>query len=199
MSKVPNPYPGVTVPATTAKPPCNPTYVSINMKAGDTFILPPGAIVVASTAGASVLTSDCADLQVEDFKDYYLRFSVIERDGGSSTSNFERGNISADAMVVNNQQFGFSSACGWNCMNGTGVIDRMNEIYPGLFKYNWHSLKDENSHNAGQTVLISFKTIPSLAKTLYVRWKTGTFWQDGFPDSYHFTKATTNEQGTAFP
>jgi len=169
--------------------PC--VYKSITLAAGEQFTLPPGAELVASSAGIAAVKSTCAlPDTLEEPVCYKFKFSGAEQDGGNATQNWsDAGNFQVKGIVVNGIFYSFPNII-YLTQSGTARqaltwSDAMNGIpqFSGLFTFlNGDPVYgDENdTPGAGFTYQVAFNTIPSIGDTLEFQSSTVTETQAPF-------------------
>ena len=160
----------------------NCTYKSVSLLAGEKFILPPGAEIVAATNGLSDYTSTCAkpsSLEVPTC--YKFRFSGADNDN-SATENWEVDrNFAVKGIMIDNVYYPF--------YNGTAVVAgsapatdfqaAMNSItaLSGLFTTFSRDFYGSGGDNTGWTNIVKFTTIPSIGANLSFVISTRTEYQ----------------------
>ena len=191
---IPNPYAsaGVVLP-TTSTTTCVPTYLSITLNKGNSFVLPPGATLVAVSDRTKV-TSDCVDVNgLEQFGCYKFTVSGACSDtpGGSTiTENWEANNTNITAFYISGVRYPTTSVdlafnnTNIDCPNDTdlttnfetaltetslsGLIE-LTSVDADIAKCNCAGL---GNNNRGWTVDIFFKTTPSIANALFMELTT---------------------------
>ncbi len=188
---IPNPYAGagVVIPTTTTTT-CIPTYQSISLQQGNSFILPPGATIV-SVSDITKIQSDCADLtNLEQPECYAFSFSGVE-DTEAETENWEYTNFKFDGILIGDTFYPLTVVDD-PPSNGAAIISTINAAFPGLFTCWNFGTHNEGSYSGGWTTIFSFKTIPSIANQLFFRAFTVPTWQSGIGNKYIYSKAVPN-------
>lgn len=173
--------PAVTVPTTTAIPPCVPSYIGITLKAGEKFILPAGATIVSSTAGASALTSkdDCADLTKVEVPECYLVAWGGNYNLNNATQIWTNDNTVFTGITMGGTFFGSGNIGILNDQGGGdpgGMVNWINN-HP-TFKNIIQCIGTGSSSDLppasffggqarGGIGTLCFKTVPSIADSLY--------------------------------
>lgn len=182
MSNVNTPFgaiPGVPAFTTTTTKACDPSYVSLTLKAGEKFVLPSGATIISSTAGAAALESDCADINVEVPECYLFAW------GGANNLNDATSMWSSDrttfrGITLANTFYPHPSPP--NILNGDGGIlaspvrdwIQNHPVLKNLLScFGSASSSDGGNKRRGGVGSLCFKTIPSIGNTLFMHVQTG--------------------------
>jgi hypothetical protein len=170
----------------------NCTYKSITLAAGEQFILPPGAEIVATTNGLSDYTSTCPKPStLESFVCYKFKFSGAESRIDRNTENWDdSGNFMVTGINVSGVYYPFASTLQGYNVNRTSWETQMNGIpgFNGLFLFFNNPIEGEdNGRTRGWTLQISFNTLPSIGDNLEFKISTRTEFQGDF--SGQFTTA----------
>lgn len=187
MSNVNTPFgaiPGIPAFTTTTTKACNPSFVSLTLKAGEKFVLPSGAKIISSTAGAAALESDCADINVEVPECYLFAWGGAW-DPSSATNMWTNDRTywkgitisgtfypSPDLDIIANNRGGARTDLVINWINSHPVLRNLltclggnttSDTGPGSF--------DGNGRGGFGT--LCFKTIPSIANSMFGHIFTG--------------------------
>jgi hypothetical protein len=177
---IPNPYAGagVVIPTTTTTT-CIPNYVSITLQQGNSLILPPGATIV-SVSDITKIQSDCADLNnIEELECYIISINAAD-DGGSTSPAWSNDTTTLDGIYVGGIFYDFGVGQGaWIGDGGdvfTGSIATWINTHPvlsSLLTCTGSASQQDSPGTRGGVGTLCFKTIPSLASTIYIKVDTG--------------------------
>lgn len=204
---IPNPYAeqGVIIP-TTSTTTCVPTYVSVTINAGNSFVIPPGGSLVA-VSDTNLVQSDCVDVNALEQKQCYkFKVSGACNDNRGitdpETENWEPFNTSITAFYIGSTKYSVTSVAPTDPLN----FGLSNDICPdsSILWTNFQTALTETSllgliepisyENAagncncdpenpgpddsrGWTIAFIIKTIPSVANTLMMELRTATLSQ----------------------
>lgn len=166
---------------------------SVTLQANETFVLPPGAELIAATDVNLITVSpvECAPTDnLETLKCYAFRFSgQMDHSGSPRKENWEGpgdSNFIVSGITVNDIYYPFSSSIeAWQ--NSTSWSTALNSIvqFSGIFT-NITSVFGYDSTflgaSRGWTTLVTLKTIPSIANNMLIKISTLTNDQGSVPD-----------------
>lgn len=171
---------------TTTTIPCVDKYTTVTLAEGESYVLPPGAVLVGAT-DPSLLTSlnDCLDLDnLEEFECYVCPIPIGAEDGDDSQyweptigTNSET-NITGYTLsgISYNFSTSYESASIGNFINTTNLLNELKAVLPITFA-TYASVSDVNRGTLNYFVI---KTIPSIAKSLYltIKVKAPVSWEN---------------------
>jgi hypothetical protein len=170
---IPNPYASVGVPTpTTSTTTCVPTYVSITLNAGNSFVLPPGATLVAAT-DKDLLQTDCVDLDgLEELTCYLFYYNVQSNDNTLEDPN---ETVQILGIVIDGVFYEFTTSVTDEGLDGaTTNFTLFSQYTAGLESVSLNGLISnitvftQNNQNVS-TRVFCFKTVPSIAKKMQVK------------------------------
>jgi len=176
---IPNPYAsaGVILPTTTTTT-CVPFYQSITLQQGNSFVLPPGATLVAVSDKDNV-QSDCVDLNaLEQYSCYIFYYNVVDQDGPSPEDPQEV--VETLGVVIDGLFYEFNTPIVDNGEGGsTTSTILLNGFNNGLASVSLDSviinvtvttITNDNSNAR----FFCFQTIPSIASKMQIKIKDNT-------------------------
>jgi hypothetical protein len=176
---IPNPYAsaGVVIPTTTTTT-CIPNYVSITLQQGNSFVLPPGATLVAVSDKDNV-QSDCIDLNtLEEYSCYIFYYNVRDEDDGTPEDPQEV--VETLGVVIDGLFYEFNTPIVDNGEGGsTTSTILLNGFNNGLASVSLDSviinttvttITNDNSNAR----FFCFKTLPSIASKMQIKIKDNT-------------------------
>lgn len=178
LGQIPSELSGKPIVDPTTTKPCTKNYNTIVMKEGDTFVLPPGATVISSTAGGSALQSDCAVLALETPECYIVPISLAADRKGDYTEVWTNDRTTITGISVGGTFYSFNFASGSyidgvGCINFSGVANFIGN-HPVLRNIlTCPGSATGGNSDRGCTSTFCFKAIPSIGKTITIRVDTG--------------------------
>lgn len=164
----------------------NCTFKSVTLAAGEQFVLPPGAEIVAATNGLEDYTSTCAKpTSLESPTCYSFRFSGRYSERGNYTENWESDssdklNYSVTGITVDTIYYPFTTAFQGTTNQATVLAALNTTPFTGMFtSFNNIGGGDNHSWTNGFT----FATIPSIGDTMYFEIQTEIQNQNPFTGS----------------
>jgi hypothetical protein len=165
------------------------SYQTITLSAGEQFVLPPGATIIAAT-DTNLISSqnDCAgDLQnLEEFTCYSFRFSGALSDDDGRTENWDDQNFYVNGITIQGVYYPFTSSIqGWQgatsfetALNGITALSGLFNSVANNFGYDSVFL----GASRGWTNVVTLNTIPSIGDVLEFNVSTVTIDQTVVPD-----------------
>lgn len=151
---------------------------SVTLQANETFVLPPGAELIAATDVNLITVSpvECAPTDnLETLKCYAFRFSGQEGTFNNRTQNWEQAenNFYVNGIVVNDVYYPFNNTI-QAFQNNTSFQTSLNSItqYSGIITAYYNDYDYDSRGNSGWTNVVYIKTIPSIANTLLFKIST---------------------------
>jgi len=182
----------------TPTPSC--VYKSVTLAAGEQFTLPPGAELVASSAGIAAVKSTCAlPDTLEEPVCYKFKFSGGENENSSSAQNWEQDdNFKVKGIFVNGLYYPFANLIQLGGLTSSSSLSStwltaLNSIpqFNGLFTFlNGNpQYGNEGAFGNGFTLQVAFSVIPSVGDSFEFVSFTSTQYQAPF--SGEFTEIYT--------
>lgn len=171
---------------------------SVTLQVNESFVLPPGATLIAATDPKLITVSpiNCTPTDnLETLKCYAYRFSGADGDSFSSRKENWEGpgddNFNIDGITVSDIYYPFTSSFqAWQ--NSTSWATALNGIpqFSGIFTNitQAFNLDTSSGANRGWTVLVTLKTVPSIANNMFFNISTLINGQTTVPDGT-YTKA----------
>lgn len=164
-----------TTTTTTTAAPCS--YNSITLQSGQSFVIPPGGqIIGASDIDLITSQDDCVDLtNLEDAECYGFFLSESISDGGDAAYN----DVQIQGIIVNDITYSFSTPINPPNFPSSGTVptsflndlqDRLSALSIGglFFDFSGWGQSTPSSGDASNTVMVCFRTFPSIATNMYV-------------------------------
>lgn len=158
--------------------PC--TYQSISLQPGESFVLPPGAILIGATdSGQLSSANDCLDTaNLEQRACYFIEISQTDNDAPDDTSNYEE--VYLKGIRLNNTFIPFASPISFITeFNTIGILGPDSSLLKaqlinlvGNVFGSWNILR-KGTTSYGFTIWYVFQTIPSIVQDLAVVASTG--------------------------
>ena len=143
-------------------------YKSITLQPGESFTLPPGAILLGAT-DSTALTSNNGCLNLDNLETpqcYYFRFSGADEDDPGRTENWDQSNFYVDGFYVGDTYYPSSLGGG---IPSTPFWTLILNALPGVFT-NINSAYDYDpvflGASRGWSATLTFDTIPSIGDNL---------------------------------
>jgi len=165
---------------------------SITIQPGENFVLPPGAEIIGSTDVDSI-TSSCADLtSVEEFECYVFQIMATEYSGVINPV-YNPDNVFVHGLYKGDTDTSYNFSSG--VLSGipdifANIVDRLdtkttlsNTISNLCVAFDEDTVPILGDH--GQVVAVSFKTIPSIAKNLFLKLSTVALIDPDFTSYYY--------------
>lgn len=171
---------------------------SVKLQAGESFTLPPGAQLIASTDIASI-TSTCEIPDLEALECYSFNIITNDTDTGD-THPWDEDEIEIYGVLVDGVEYLFPGGPVNNAFDAEVILSPPFIEYPnigdlaaalknvhGLFMGNISHTRCEVSEDRSMKNSICFQTIPSLAKNLFLiilpQWGGGFMYAKAVPAS----------------
>jgi len=150
-----------------------PTYKSVTLAAGESYILPPGATII-SLSNPDIYSSEnnCAPKDnVETLGCYSIQIQESVSNGGDAAYN----DIIVTGVKIGETFYSFSSPINFSNCNGciptTTISDfknRLTQVGLGDLFFDWSGYADviPNSGDAAMVTMLCFKTVPSVGSIL---------------------------------
>ena len=155
-----------------------PTYKSITLAAGESYILPAGATVL-SVSNSNIYLSEngCAPLDNVETLACYCFQIVCTEEAGSTTPVFKEDNVAITGLYLSssNTSYNFTVSNPSSIQNiyyyGADAIKSTTTLGPLIF--NACTVYDKDyQRDRGQVVTICFKTLPSIGDYLFLKAQT---------------------------
>jgi hypothetical protein len=147
---------------TTTTIPCQDTYKSVALVAGEQFILPPGATIVGGT-NINAITSTCEiPTDLEELECFATTFAE-SNPGGSETPVYD--DVVINGIRVDNIEYPFAFPISVYTTNPI-IIDALNTTPYGAVIFSIAN-SFANSPSRGQVNYIVLTTFPAIAKDFY--------------------------------
>ena len=155
---------------------------SVTLQANESFVLPPGATLIAATDPKLITVSPdgCTPIDnLETLKCYAYRFSGQLGRDSNRTQNWElqEDNFFVEGIVINDVYYPFASSIqGWqNYTSFQSVIDTVTQ-FSGIITAFSNGMEADSyvnlGGNSGWTNVVYIKTVPSIANTLLFKIST---------------------------
>jgi hypothetical protein len=143
------------------------SYQSVTLQPNEQFVLPPGATLIAATDTAQLdSVNDCLNLtNVETIECYGVVFGESENSSVPDPPTPVYNDVEIGGITVDNVYYPFLSNINTGSTSGD-ILAALNQTpFAGLFTITGMSLKSDG--NRGDVLYIAFKTLPSIASTMY--------------------------------
>lgn len=161
-------------------------FKAVTLAAGETFVLPPGAVLIGST-DESNFTADC-DIPPLETPECYTFNVVATEESGGTTPVFKADNIKVLGFYLTNTKTFHPFPVPTNSFtailaNIAGQIPQT-DLGP-IFTDICVNSDDDSGGDRGQAAGVTFKTIPSIGDNLQVRVSTSALLDPDFTYTFN--------------
>jgi len=158
------------------------TYGSVRLAPGQQFTLPPGATLIAAT-NPTAFTSTCPIPTLETPECYIIGLIMHHEERPPVTEPWTNDRTRIDGISIGGvfYNFGFAtnayiSSSGTVDLTGVQNYIQNNPSLNGLITCIGTASGADGGRNTGGVGTICFKTVPSVASTMYIQVTTGQEW-----------------------